>query len=370
MHLTGLDILNFKNIAEARLDFSPRVNGLLGRNGMGKSNLLDAVHYACMGRPVTSLRDSELMRHGEQTMMVRAVFSTPQATEEVDIGIQAGRRKVLRRNGKDTIRLADHIGRFPVVAVTPRDIELLGGPAEERRRFMDRTLSQTDPAYLAALSRAARGLDARNKMLRAGIRDQLLYDSVETQLCAAMTAVHDIRVRWAADIAPLFSRYYRIISGNAEEATITYVSELDRMSASDILLRNSERDRALGYTSGGTHRDDLAAGLDGHDMRRIGSQGQMKTYVTALRLAVYDYLRQRSARMPILLLDDIFDKLDATRVESIMTCVSEPGAFGQIFVTDTNRSHLDLILDHLGADHRLYRVENGAFRPAETEAAV
>ncbi len=361
MRIDRINILNFKNIADAELQFAPRVNCLLGHNGMGKSNLLDAIHYVCTGRPVSGLRDTELMRHGSQAMMVKAALDSQGTSHEVNIGLHAGRRKTLRLDAKECPRLSDYIGRFPVVALTPADTMLLTGAAEERRRFTDRTLSLTDRAYLDALTRCARALDARNKMLRAGIRDHILYESVETPLAAAMQAVHDKRKAWIETIAPLFAEYYSAISGNAEHAGLSYISALDAMNPADILLRNAERDRTLGYTSSGTHRDDLGATLDGHDMRRLGSQGQMKTFVTALRLAVFDYLKQHSAVTPLLLLDDIFDKLDAGRVERIMQQVSRREMFGQIFVTDTNRSHLDIILAHLGGDHAIFSVNNGVF---------
>lgn len=361
MRIDSINILNFKNIAEAELVFAPRVNCLLGQNGMGKSNMLDAIHYVCTGRPVSGLRDAELLRHNSQAMMVKASLHTKSASHEVNIGLHSGKRKILRLDGKECPRLSDYIGRFPVVALTPADTMLLTGAAEERRRFTDRTLSLTDRAYLDALTRCAHALDARNKMLRAGIRDQVLYESIEIPLAAAMQTVHDKRKKWVELIAPIFADYYSAISDNTEHAGLTYVSALDSMSPEDILLRNAERDRALGYTSSGTHRDDLAASLDGHDMRRLGSQGQMKTFVTALRLAVFDYLKQHSAVTPLLLLDDIFDKLDAGRVERIMQQVSRREMFGQIFVTDTNRSHLDLILSHLGGEHAIFNVDNGLF---------
>ena len=295
MLITTLEAMNFKNIGEARLDFSEGVNCFVGRNGMGKSNLLEGIHFLSMARPMQSMPESGLIRHGEDMLLVKGHYLTDAGgDEDVSIGIKRGKGKTLLRNGKEYGKLSEHIGRFPIVAVTPADSMLVTGSGEMRRKLLDMVISQTDRRYLAELIRYNRGLESRNWMLRAGVRDKLLYEGV------------------------------------------------------------------LGFTHQGVHRDDLCMELRGHSMRRVGSQGQLKSYVIALRLAIYEHLCDVTGVKPILLLDDIFDKLDSERVGRIMRTVSS-GNFGQIFITDTNREHLDETVSTLVGPSRMYEVEEGRF---------
>lgn len=365
MILRDIEILNFKNIADARLEFSAGVNCLLGRNGMGKSNLLEAIHFLCLARGMSSMPEVAYIRHGEELMSIRGDFSMDSGTEEqISCGLVRGKGKTLKRNGKTYDRISQHIGSFPAVCVIPRDSELVSGSGEERRKLMDMVISQADAAYLNQLIRYNRSLESRNRMLRAGVRDNLLYESVEQQMIDSAAAIHTIRGEWVKEIAPAVSSYYSQIATTGEEATLSYRSILNDTNMADVLARSRGKDVALGYTSQGVHRDDLNTGLDGRSMRRLGSQGQIKTFTLALRLAIYDYLRVRGGVTPLLLLDDIFDKLDAGRVRCIMDMVSrdETKGFGQIFITDTNREHLDDILHSIGGDKKLIEVTDGQFR--------
>ena len=362
MVIEKVDILNFKNIPEARLEFSAGVNCLLGSNGMGKSNLLEALHFACMARPMTSLPESGLIRHGETLTSVQASFLTDnESAEKVNIGIVRGKGKSLKRNGKEYDRLSDHIGRFPIVSVTPADSELVRGAAQERRRMTDMVISQANGAYLSQLIRYNRSLESRNSMLRAGVRDALLYESVESVMAEAAAVVHAERKKWVETISPAVSANYSEIAGGAERLDISYRSVLDEMGMRDVFERNRAKDIALGYTSAGIHRDDLVAALDGYSLRSYGSQGQVKTFTIALRLAIYDYLKRTGGETPLLLLDDIFDKLDSGRVGRIMQLVSRSEAYGQIFITDTNREHLDETLAGLTGPKQLITVADGTF---------
>lgn len=362
MRLANLDIINFKNIEEASLEFSPNVNCLLGMNGMGKSNMLEAIHFICLARPMQAIPESSLTRHGSDMMMVKGRFDMDSgAREEVSCGIVKGKGKTLKCNDKEYQRLSEHIGRFPVVTVTPSDHSLVSGPAEERRKLMDMVISQADKSYLSQLIRYNRSLESRNRMLRAGLTDPLLFESVESSMEEAANAIHKTRSAWVQDILPDFKTRYSEISGDAETANIKYSSSLNDTTFRDLLNQVRAKDAVLGYTSRGIHRDDLLTGLGDYSMRRLGSQGQVKTFTIALRLAIFEYLRKVSGLTPILLLDDIFDKLDSSRVGRIMEMVSSSEGFGQIFITDTNREHLDEILENIHGESRMFIVENGKF---------
>ena len=363
MILERIDILDFKNIAEAKLEFSPGVNCLLGRNGMGKSNLLEAIHFLSMARPLRSVPESSLTRHGAEMLMVKGEYAMDSGTAEtVSCGIVKGKGKTLRRNDKEYRRISEHIGKFPIVTVTPADTDIVTGSGEVRRRLMDTVISQADPAYLSRLIRYGRGLDNRNKMLRPGISDRLLYESIEATMCEAAQGIHDARREWTAAIVPGFKRYYSRISDDAESASLEYRSSLNDRQLQEVLDAERPRDLALGFTSAGVHRDDISTRLGDYSMRRLGSQGQVKTFIIALKLAIFDYLRDKGGITPILLLDDIFDKLDASRVARIIAEVSGGENFGQIFITDTNREHLDETLAGIGPASRLFEVEQGRFR--------
>lgn len=366
MYLTDIDIVNFKNIAQSTLDFSPGVNCLLGMNGMGKSNLLEAIHFLSVARPMASMPESALIRHGGEMLMVKGNYVMDSGSEEnVVCSIVKGKGKKLRRNGKEYSRISAHIGKFPVVSVTPADSELVGGSGEVRRRLMDMVISQADQTYLSQLIRYNKYLESRNKMLRAGVRDNLLYESIETAMEEAAGVIHKARKEWVERISPDFNAYYSFISGDAEKASIRYKSALNGSNLHDVLAAERGRDLALGFTSQGPHRDDLLTGLGDYSMRRLGSQGQVKSFTVALRLAIFNYLRTTGGVTPILLLDDIFDKLDSSRVRRIMEAVSDGEKFGQIFITDTNREHLDEILEGIKSESRLFMVENGEFIPKE-----
>lgn len=362
MILKNIDILDFKNIHEACLEFSPGINCLVGLNGMGKSNLLEAIHVLCLARAMTSMPESGLIRHGSEMLGVKGDFLSDAGVEEkVSVGIVRGKGKSLKRNGKEYPKISAHFGAFPVVSVTPGDTSLVSGSAEERRRLMDMVISQADPAYLSHLIAYTRSLESRNRMLRAGVRDDLLYESVENSMSAAAEAIHRARQEWVNDIAPRLSAYYELIAGNDEKASLKYSSVLNEEPLPQILAKTRQKDIILGFTSKGVHRDDLLTQLGNYSMRRLGSQGQVKSFTIALRLAIFDYLKQAGGKTPILLLDDIFDKLDAKRVEHILEMVSSSDNFGQIFITDTNRQHIDSILSKLHGAPRLWEVSDGAF---------
>lgn len=363
MLLNRLAITNFKNIPDARLEFSPKVNCFLGDNGMGKSNLLDAVYYLSFCKSFTGLADMQLLRHGEKFMTIRGCYDRRGIEEELMFALQPGRRKSFRRGGKEYERLSTHIGAFPLVLASPVDSALITGTGEERRRLMDMVVSQADPVYLDHLIRYMRALQQRNRLLRDHCSDPGLYLSVEMAMERSAIYLTSARLKWVQELNGIFAPRYRAIAVTGEEPSISLRSHLSAESRGFGAMLDSARrhDEMVGYTSVGPHRDDVEFLLNGVPVRRIASQGQCKTYTLALRLAQYSFLEAASGMKPLLLLDDIFDRLDAGRVERLVEVVSGDG-FGQIFITDTNRSHLDSIIGRTSSgDHRSWSVENGGF---------
>ena len=359
MILNSATILNYKNIADARLRFSPKLNCLIGNNGQGKTNVLDAIYYMSMCRSFTpSLDNSAVIRHGEPYMMLAGSYERCGTPLEMSVAMQRGKRKVVRRDGKQYQRLSQHIGLLPVVMVSPMDWDLVRGSGEERRRFMDLIISQNDAQYLDALIRYSKAIDQRNAMIKREMRDPLLYETVECEMATHAATIHTRRAAWTDQFMPIFMHYYSAVAGGHETVALSYQSHLNDAPMPDHLAQTRERDMAVGHTTRGVHRDDLELTLGGHPMRSTGSQGQCKTYTIALRLAQFDFLKASCPTVPILLLDDIFDKLDARRVERIVDVVSSD-RFGQIFITDTNRTHLDEIVARHGGGHCLMQVEDG-----------
>lgn len=373
MTLDEIRLTNFKNIASAHLRLSPKLNCFLGDNGMGKSNLVDAIHYLSVCKSMTGAPDKMLVRRGELFAMMQGVYTRHQAREEVTVGFAEGKRKTVKRSGKEYQRLSAHIGVFPAVLVAPSDMDLVNGTGEERRRFIDMALSQGDARYLAALSRYNQALQQRNRLLRDGVADPNLFLALETAMDAAAAYITASRRRHIDRLAEIHRRYYARIAGPGAETTgLDYVqwgTDAPADSLMDVLEANRQRDAILRHTSAGPHRDDIVFSLDGMPLRRTGSQGQQKTFTIALRLAQYEFLAEYSGVKPLLLLDDIFDKLDSRRVEAIIGVVRQPD-FGQIFITDTNRKHLDEIVSHMPSDHALWLVRDGAFTAITDHAAA
>lgn len=364
MRLDRIVIDNFKNIVAASLEFSPKINCFLGNNGMGKSNLLDAIYYLSFCRSFTGIPDSLVMRRDADFVTLRGEYTRSGKEELLQFGLGRGRRKSFRRGTKEYQRLSSHIGLFPLVMVAPQDIDLISGAAEVRRRWLDMVISQSDPVYLDRLIRYGHALEQRNRLLRDGAVDHSLYAVIEMQMQAAAVYIADTRDRMTGRISEIFRRYYSAVAGEeAEKVEIVYEGWRGQSKDSSLtaLLDQCRRhDEAVKHTSVGPHRDDIVMTLDGMPARRTGSQGQCKTFTVALRLAQYAFLREATGLRPLLLLDDIFDKLDASRVERIMRLVTDSD-FGQIFITDTNRKHLDSIIGLTSDDRRLWTVDNGQF---------
>ncbi len=334
---------------------------------MGKTNILDAIYFLSFCKSYTNQADSGVINHDADFMLIQGHYTRRDVSENISLAMQRGKRKQVRRGDKEYKRLSQHIGLLPLVMISPMDTDLIRGAGEERRKLMDQIISQGNKEYLASLIRYNKSVEQRNAMIRQQFTDVMLYETVERQMCEDAAIIHDTRRQWVEKFSPIFMRYYNAIAGGSEQVKISYKSQLNDCSMQELLNMNRNRDNAIGYTTRGAHRDDIELLLGKHSMRKTGSQGQCKTYTIALRLAQFDFLRETAGITPILLLDDIFDKLDASRVESIVNVVSSD-RFDQIFITDTNRTHLDEIIAKVSGDFAMFKVENGSCVPMSSSA--
>jgi len=363
MRLTDLTIFNYKNIAEAELHFSPKLNCFIGGNGQGKTNVLDAIHFLSFCRSYSSSIDMLSVRHGQEFMSLQGLYEHEDGEkEDIHCGLKVGQKKVVRRGKKAYRRISEHIGLIPLVMVSPSDQVLVAGGSDERRRFIDMVICQYDPAYTEALLRYNRALQQRNVMLKQEEIDPEVFLVFEEQMAREGEYIFNKRTEYITQLIPIFQQFYNQISQEQEQVELRYVSHLQRGPLLEQLTRDRFKDQAVGYSLHGTHKDDLEMLQNGYPVRREGSQGQSKTFLIALKLAQFDFLsRTGSKTTPLLLLDDIFDKLDAERVEQIVKLVSGD-RFGQIFITDTNRDHLDAILSSMDGDNKIFFVEKGVIK--------
>ena len=362
MILREISLLNYKNIAQTDLSFSSKMNCFIGQNGEGKTNLLDAIHFLALCKSSTTNLDSACIRHGEEFFVLQGNFEREDGLhEEIYLGMKRGQKKQLKRNKKPYKRLVEHIGLIPLVMVSPLDGQLISGGSEERRRFLDVVISQTDARYLDALVSYNKALQQRNALLKMEepAPDLEVLALWEEEMARYGQIIFEARQHYVQGFVPIFQRFYSFISQDKETVGLDYISHAQRGPLLDIIQRDRAKDLAVGYSLHGVHKDDLEMTLGGFPIKREGSQGQNKTFLIALKLAQFDFLRRTGSQTtPILLLDDIFDKLDVQRVEQIVRLVAGDN-FGQIFITDTNRDHLDQILAQMDRDYRLFHVKNG-----------
>ncbi|MDR2057428.1 MAG: DNA replication and repair protein RecF [Dysgonamonadaceae bacterium] len=363
MIIDRISILNFKNIEDAELSFSPKINCFFGNNGMGKTNLLDALYYLSFTKNHTNLADSQLIKHNQDFCVLQGFYSEGEIVEEIYCGIKQGQKKVFKQNKKEYERLSDHIGLIPLVMISPSDSNLIQGGSDERRKFVDMLICQCDKAYLHALIRYNKALQQRNFLLREApdSTDISLFEILEEQLINEGEIIYNKRKEFTTEFIPVFKEYYQIIAKGSESIDLQYDSQLNKLSLARLLVDKRAKDKMLGYTSVGIHKDDFHFLLENYLIRKTGSQGQNKTYLIALKLAQFSFLVKEGSTLPILLLDDIFDKLDADRVEQIIQLALQP-EFGQIFITDTNRKYLDEILESMNHDYKLFQVKEGVIK--------
>jgi DNA replication and repair protein RecF len=364
MILRKISIINYKNIREATLDLSPKMNCLIGQNGEGKTNFLDALYYLSFCRSAFNPIDSQIITHEQDFFVLEGIYENDLGDEEdVYCGMKRGVRKHFKRNKKEYKRLSEHIGLIPLIFVSPADSSLIEGGSEERRRLMDVVISQYDHTYLDALTRYNKALQQRNALLSMENEPDLaLMEIWESEMASQGEQIFERRDAFVKELIPIFQSIYQTISDDKEQVSLHYISHCQRGPLLEVIQRDRAKDRAVGYSLHGVHRDDLEMLIGDYKMKREGSQGQNKTFVLALKLAQFDFLRRTASNTtPLLLLDDIFDKLDAQRVEQIVKLVSGEN-FGQIFITDTNRDHLDKILSHSALDYKLFTVEAGEIK--------
>ena len=368
--LKRISILNYKNLEQVELSFSPKLNCFFGQNGMGKTNLLDAVYFLSFCKSAGNPIDSQNICHDADFFVIQGFYEAADGTpEEIYCGMKRRQKKQFKRNKKEYTRLSDHIGFLPLVMVSPADSELIAGGSDERRRFMDVVISQYDKEYLDALIRYNKALVQRNTLLKSEQPvEEELFLVWEEMMAQAGEVVFRKREAFIREFIPIFQSFYSFISQDREKVGLSYDSHARDASLLEVLKESRARDQIMGYSLRGVHKDELNMLLGDFPIKREGSQGQNKTYLVALKLAQFDFLKRTGTTVPLLLLDDIFDKLDASRVEQIIKLVAGD-SFGQIFITDTNREHLDRILHKVGSDYKMFRVEQGTVAEMKEEEA-
>lgn len=362
MKLKGISILNYKNIAEANLEYCPGINCFVGKNGVGKTNLLDAVYYLACTKSRSGLPDSMNVRHDEQFFMLQGAFAVDNNADEeilIHAAYKVGGRKSFKNCGKEYQRLADHIGLIPIVIVSPQDSSLISEWSDNRRRFIDSVISQYSKDYLYNILNYKKWQGQRDVMLKQQSDDESLYEVCEMQMASSANYVFEARRKFVSEFSKVFNHYYKLISSDRESVSLIYKSQLETGNYASQIAFARKVDLIVGHTTKGIHKDDIEMMLGDYPIKKVGSQGQNKSFLLALKFAQFEYLKRIIGRTPILLLDDIFDKLDSDRVEQIIKIVSG-GEFGQIFITDTNRSNLDALLERAsGSDFRIFEVSDG-----------
>jgi len=355
----ALELTHFKNHRASSWQFNPKVNIISGNNGNGKTNVLDALHYLSLTKSYLNTNDSQNITHGESMALLKAKLARKGSEHVLDLGLKKGQKKKVRLDGKEIDRLADHVGYMPVVMITPMDRDLIIDAAETRRKLMDTTVSQNDKHYLNALMAYNRALTQRNTTLKYFASNRT-YDAemiglYNEQLAHNASIIFEARKAFASELLPLLTHYYHLLSGGKESVGVRYKSALHESSMTDLLTENESKDRVLQYTSSGTHRDDLVFHLGEHPIKRVGSQGQQKSFLIALKLAQFEITKRHLGMPPLLLLDDIFDKLDEGRVANLLSLVHTE-EFGQIFITDTHPERMLELSENLQLNHSTFEI--------------
>lgn len=367
MYLSSLSLVNFKNYAEAQLEFSDGINVFVGDNGAGKTNLLDAVFYLSFCKSFLNPIDSQNIRMQEKFFLLQGIYQKEDKLVEISCSVQHGQKKKVKRNKKEYERLAEHIGLFPAVVISPYDTNLISEGSETRRRFIDSIVSQFDRSYLETLQRYNKVLDQRNALLKQFYEQRMFdpetIDVWDLQLLELGKVIHQKRQEFLIDFIPVCQKYFDLIANKKESIHIEYRSQLNELDFKTELKRSERKDMATGYTSVGIHKDDLIFLIQDQPIKKYGSQGQQKSFLVALKLAQFDVVSRLLQMKPILLLDDVFDKLDHQRVTHLMKLVSDH-AFGQVFVTDTDLDRIHKVFRDTAIEQRIFKVEGGSVEPA------
>ena len=363
--LQQLKLYNFRNIVEARLEFASKILCFLGKNGSGKTSLLDSIHYLAFTKSAVNPSDSQNILQGRAQFVVRGEFELNGKRKVVTCSFQQGQKKIINEDGQDYTKFSEHVGKYPVVLIAPQDIELIWDGSEMRRKFFDSLISQLDKPYLENLIVYTNQLKQRNSLLRSfaesGKIDHDLLASYDQKIIPSGNYIFAKRRDFLTEFFPFFKEQYLfLVDGSKEEVDIQYQSDLAKSDLAELLAKNLQRDIILQRTSAGIHRDDFDFRINGFELKKYGSQGQQKSFLISLKLAEFQAIAERKKFKPILLLDDIFDKLDNQRIHQLMLLVAK-GTFGQIFITDAREDRTQQILKDANLDAKIFLVENGTF---------
>lgn len=362
MYLKQLSIINFKNYSEFEGTFSKKINCFVGNNGIGKTNLLDAIHYLSFCKSYFNSIDSQNIKHAEGFFVIQGFFEKDNDTTEVYCGIKRNQKKIFKKNKREYERLSEHIGQFPLVMISPSDGELINGNSEIRRKFLDGIISQYDKIYLDKLISYQHVLKQRNALLKQFYENRT-FDSEtieiwDDQLITYGKTILEIRLKFLNNFIPLFNRYYQFISNSKEEVALRYENSLNEKDFKTALITSLAKDRALHYTTIGPHKDDLEFTLNEFSLRKFASQGQQKSYLLALKLAQFEFIKEQKNIKPLLLLDDVYDKLDEERFTKLLETVSGD-SFGQVFITDTHLERIENLMNKKQIENKIFSVGNG-----------
>ena len=360
--LEKIVISDFRNIELQEVEFSPNINCISGNNGEGKTNLLDAIYYLSMTKSAFAASDKYNFRHGTEEFSIAGNYRMENGlSSRFALRMTSkGDKKVVKRDDKQYSKVSEHVGVLPVVMVSPADISMISESGEERRRFVNAVLSQMDREYMTALQQYNKLLQQRNKMLKDMSPDRSLLEVIDMRMAALSAPVVEARKRFIQDLKPVVSEYYKALSGSAEQVDIEYESELTDIPLDSLLAASYEKDRILKYTTCGLQRDDFIFKMNGWPIRRHGSQGQQKSFLVSLKFAQYEIMKRNYGFAPLLLLDDVFDKLDMGRISNLLQMVSGKD-FGQIFITDSNKVRMSGIVDAITDDRAYFETVGGTF---------
>lgn len=360
MYIQDISILNFKNYSEATVQFHKKLNCLVGNNGSGKTNLLDAIYYLCMCKSYFNASDAYNINFNEEFLSIQCNFNHNNVITNIHCGIKQGKKKLFRKNKKEYSKLSDHVGNFPVVMVSPADASLILDGGDERRKYMNGVISQYNRDYLEKTIQYSKVLLQRNKLLKDSFTahfNEELFDVYTEQLIPLGETIHKERKLFVEKLTPIFQHYYTTISEQKEKVAIDYKSNLEEDSFENLLKQAFYKDKSAQHTTFGVHKDDLQLTLNNQPMKRIASQGQQKTFLVALKLAQFAFLKEIKNIDPVLLLDDIFDKFDEMRVKQILKLVASDD-FGQIFITHHNQQRMQDLLTDFDGHYSLFKVQN------------
>lgn len=359
--LEKIVISDFRNIELQELEFSPNVNCISGNNGEGKTNLIDSIYYMSMTKSAFASSDKYILRHGAEEFALAGTYAMENGTKSrFSMKMTSKGEKKVKRDDKPYQKISEHIGLLPVVMVSPADVSMVSESGEERRRFVNAVLSQMSREYMSGMQQYNRLLLQRNKMLKDMVPDRSLLEVIDMRLSAIAEPIHKARKQFIEELKPIVSEYYKALSGDSEQVDIFYETELDNAPLEQLLAQSYEKDRIMKHTTEGIHRDDFIFTMNGQPIRRYGSQGQQKSFLVSLKFAQYEIMKRNYGFAPILLLDDVFDKLDMGRISNLLQMVASKD-FGQIFITDSNKVRMAGIVDKLTRDRAYFETVAGTF---------